>query len=155
MRRGLVFWLVLVVTPAVWVPAAQDNAADRRYAIQPNLEKYPQGTPKETLASVIAAIEERRIDYLLAQLADPDFVDGRVKDVYKGQFDELVAETKRKLADNPDTLKELQRFLKEGEWDSVENTASASLKDVKDRKVFMKKIGKRWYLENKQKEESK
>ena len=46
-------------------------------------------------------------------------------------------------------------FLMLAEWDSVENTATGTLKDVKDRQVFMKKIGKRWYLENKEKAEAK
>ena len=99
------------------------------------------------------AIEKQRIDYLLAHLADPDFVDERVKNVYGGNFDELVGETTVKLKDNPNEVKLLERFLKEGEWEEKKDTAVARLKDVKDRQVFMKKIGKNWYLENKQREE--
>ncbi len=81
-------------------------------------------------------------------------MDERVKEVYGGNFDELVKETTTKLKDNPMEAKLLERFLKEGEWDAKENTATASLKDVKDRQVFMKKVGKSWYLENKQKAEN-
>jgi hypothetical protein len=124
-----------------------------RYGIEPRLQTYPQSTPKETLASVIAAFEARRIPYLLAQLSDPDFVDKRVKEFYSGQFDELVRETSMKLADNPAMVKELRRFLKEGEWEERENAANVKLKDVKNHQVFFRKIGSRWYLENRQKPE--
>ena len=132
----------------------QEARAAKRYGIEANLDSFPQATPKEALASVIQAIENKRIDYLLAQLTEPDFVDQRVKEVYGGDFDELVKETTTKLNDNPGTLKELRRFLKEGDWENADTTATAKLKDVKDRQVFMKKVDKRWYLENRQKAET-
>jgi hypothetical protein len=133
---------------------AQETDAPRRYGIIAKLDTYPQATAKEALASVITALENRRFDYLLAQLTDPSFVDKRVKDVYDGNFDEFVRETTTKLNDNPATLKELKRFLKEGEWEGEDASATAKLKDIKDRQVFMKKVGKRWYFENKQKPET-
>ena len=142
-------WLGVVAVPA----QPPQEAAPRRYGIEANLRDYPQETPKETLASVLRAIERRRINYLLAQLADPAFVDKRVKEIYGGEFEELVRETTHKLADNPAEVKQLQRFLKDGEWEGGETTASVNLKDVKDRQVFFRKIGQRWYLENRQKPE--
>jgi hypothetical protein len=57
-----------------------------------------------------------------------------------------------KLLDDPETVPQLRRFLKEGEWEKGEEVASAKLKDSKDR-VFFKKIGDRWYLENRKKVE--
>jgi hypothetical protein len=151
MRVGLVVCFSLVLVAG---SAAQDTGTSKRYQIAANLDTYPQATPKETLASVLAAIENQRVDYLLAQLAEPDFVDKRVEQVYGGNFDELVKETTTKLTDSPGMAKELQRFLKEGEWESGDGTATAKLKDIKDRQVYMKKIGQRWYLENRQKPEA-
>ncbi len=150
MRIGLALWVALILVTGT---QAQESRAPRRYGIEANLDIYPQATPKEALASVIAAIENKRVDYLLAQLTDPSFVDQRVKEVYGGDFDELVKETVTKLNDNPGTVKELRRFLKEGEWESADSTAVAKLKDIKDRQVFMKKGEKRWFLENRQKPE--
>src|SRR5260370_14709161 len=46
------------------------------YAAQPKL--YPQKTPRETLESIIKAIIDQRMEYKLAHLADPEYVDGRV-----------------------------------------------------------------------------
>jgi hypothetical protein len=151
MRIGLALWVALILVTST---QAQESRGPRRYGIEANLDTYPQATPKEALASVIAAIENKRVDYLLAQLADPSFVDQRVKEVYGGDFDEFVKETVTKLNDNPGTVKELRRFLKEGEWESADSTAIAKLKDTKDRQVFMKKGDKRWFLENRQKPET-
>ena len=134
--------------------AAAARTPPRRYGVLLNQQSYPQEDYKQALASVIKTIDRQRIDYLLAHLADPDFVDERVKEVYGGNFDELVKDTTTKLTDNPAEMKQLERFLKEGDWDAKETTAAARLKDVKDRQVFMKKVGKSWYLENRQKTEN-
>jgi hypothetical protein len=152
MPRLLALGIVLAWTAVVPAQPPQETAP-RRYGIEANLRDYPQESPKETLASVLRAIERRRINYLLAQLADPAFVDKRVREVYGGNFEELVRETTHKLADDPAVGKELVRFLKDGEWEGGETTATVKLKDVKDRQVFFHTIGRRWYLENRQKPE--
>src|SRR5262245_61113248 len=74
-------WLVLLLCPLAAI--AQDTA---RYGISLDVKTYPQATAKEALASVLKAIDARKIDYLVAQLADPSFVDDRVKRVYAGKF---------------------------------------------------------------------
>jgi hypothetical protein len=125
--------------------------AGNRYGIYIRLQDYPQGTAKETLASVLTALDENQMAYVLAQLTNPTFVDRRVSEVYGGRFEELVKEATAKLAGNPNTIKELRRFLLEGEWQGTDTSASARVKDVKDHKVFLAKIGDRWYLENRQK----
>jgi hypothetical protein len=154
MRTSFLVALGVTLSVGVCISSAQDAPSPARYGVEANLESYPQGSAKETLASVISAIEMKRFDYLLAQLADPKFVDQRVKDVYGGEFEELVRETRSKFTDNPASVKELKRFLKEGEWENTEEDAAAvKLMDVKDRQVFMKKVGKRWYLENRQQSE--
>jgi hypothetical protein len=154
MRTGLAVLMCLTFIEMANAQQDQDATPPRRYGVLLNQRTYPQEDAKQALASVVKAIDRQRIDYLLAHLADPEFVDERVKEVHGGNFDELVKETATKLKDNPAEAKLLERFLKEGEWDAKENTATASLKDVKDRQVFMKKVGKSWYLENKQKAEN-
>jgi hypothetical protein len=121
-----------------------------RYGIQPNVELYSQATPKEALASVLKAIDGGRITYLLAQLADPQWVDGRVAQLHSGNFDALVEETTQKLNHDRTSLKELRRFLSDATWEVGDTTASAQLKDVKNHRVYLRKIGDRWYLESRQ-----
>jgi hypothetical protein len=144
---------LLAAPPGAEAKDAKEKSA-RRYLIDPNLEGYPQDLPKTALESVLKAIEAKKVDYLLAQLADPAFVDNRVR-LYDGNFDDLVKETSRHFANDPTLVKSLKQLAKEGEWETADMSASVFLKANKDKRVFMKKIGTRWYLENRQKEKSK
>ncbi|HZT81960.1 MAG TPA: hypothetical protein VFA26_17170 [Gemmataceae bacterium] len=148
MRRALVV-LAVVMAPAL-APGREPPA---RYGVQPDLKTYPQATPKEALGSVLKAIDNKRPDYLLAQLADPEWVDRRVKG-NGGRFEDLVAETRAKLLDDPAAARQLRRFLTEGEWEAGETAASVKLKDVSDRRVYLRKAGGRWFMENRRQPEA-
>jgi hypothetical protein len=123
----------------------QNKAAATRYAIAVDLKAYPQGSAKETLASALKAIEAKRVDYLTAQLADPAFVDDRVKRLYGGRFAEQVEDTRGRL--DSLTVKVLQRFLKDGKWEEDKDRATVRLKD-NERRVNFKKVDGRWYMEH-------
>src|SRR6516164_6015386 len=101
MRVGLTVLLSAVLSASLLAQAPQEKGSAKRYGIELRLKKFPQSTPKETLASVVLAIQERNFAYLLAELADPNFVDKRVKDNHGGSFDEFVKEASMKIADNP------------------------------------------------------
>ena len=60
----------------------------------------------------------------------------------------LAEQIRRKIEDEPDNLKDLKRFAREGLIQSGGETASATLRDVKDRGLYFKKVGSRWFLEN-------
>jgi hypothetical protein len=132
----------------VWSQEAKK--VPQRYMIDANLDDYPQDSAKKTLESVIKAIEAGKIDYLLAHLADPKFVDMRVR-LHDNKFDDLVKETTDYLANDPAILKDMKRFAKEGEWETGDAAASVYGKENKDRRVFLRKIGDRWFLENRRK----
>jgi hypothetical protein len=142
---GLLGVLGLVL---VGVSFAQDGPAPR-YGVEADLKSFPQSTPRETLATILQAIERKRINYILAHLTDPVFVDERLKST-KVTFEQLVDEVSKKFADEPDTIKELKRFWKEGKWTDSGETATATLDDVKGRQVYMQKRGTRWFLDNRQ-----
>src|SRR5437868_6335757 len=101
MRPGFALLAVILMAAVLQAQQDQDDTPLRRYGVILNQQSYPQADYKQALASVMKAIDRQRIDYLLAHLADPDFVDERVKEVYGGNFDELVKETTTKLRDNP------------------------------------------------------
>ncbi len=146
MRRGFVLLFALT---AGGLGAAEPPKEGARYGIAPNLEAYPQATAKETLASVLKAIDAGRFDYLAAQLADPDWVDERVGRLFGGRFAEQVEDTRARL--DPGTVKLLRRFLTDGEWTAAGDKESVRLKDVSDRGVFFRKKGDRWFLEHRSK----
>jgi hypothetical protein len=133
-----------------------------RFGLDVNPDLYPQKTPQDTLQSIVKAYENKRMDYLLAHLADPRFVDETVAD-YKNSlrqgaeksrqflaFDRLVSETTQYFLDDPTLLKELRRFAKDAEWETNDSQSIGTLKSVQGRKVFLRKHENRWFLENRQ-----
>ena len=116
----------------------------KRFGVEADLKTFPQGTPQEALASVLKAVEQKRADYILAHLADPQFVDDRVK---LTGHDELLADTTAKLIGDPGAAKQLQRFLKEGEWTTEDATATVTHKEMGDKVVSFRKIDGRWFLQ--------
>jgi hypothetical protein len=148
MRSAMIFYLAAVFSAHGQTPSAPKPA--QRHGVDPDIITYPQATPKETLASVLKAIESNKIKYLLAQLSDPQWVDQRVKDVHGGKFAAMVEETAAKLANDRASIKELQRFSMVGTWEIKDATATATLADVPNRRVHMKKIEGRWFLESRQ-----
>jgi hypothetical protein len=142
MRAGrAVFLGILLACPLL---GADEPAT--RYTIAPDLKTYPQATPKEALASVLAAVGAKKFAYLTAQLADPEFIDQRVKKVYGGQFEEQVEDTRARL--DPATVKLLKRFLTDGTFVVEKNSAAFSLKDTPDRVVYFRRLGDRWFLQH-------
>jgi hypothetical protein len=137
--------LLLVLAGLVPLSSLAQEMA-RRYGIAPDTKTYPQATAKEALASVLKAAAAGKYDYLTAQLADPAFVDDRVKRLYGGKFEEQVDDTRARL--DPAAQKLLKRFLDEGKWTVGKTEAVTRLDKVKDRVVRLVRKDGRWYLEH-------
>lgn len=61
---------------------------------------------------------------------------------------QLADKMRNKIAEEPDNLKDLKRFAREGLFMDAGDTATATLKDIKDRALYFKKVEGRWFLEN-------
>lgn len=70
--------VLLAVGSAAVAEELKDITLPTRYGISPSGDLYPQGTPKEALASAAKLVEKGRYAYLLAHVVDPAFVDARV-----------------------------------------------------------------------------
>ena len=68
-------------------------------------------------------------------------------------FRRFVSDMREKALDDPNGVKELRRYLREGTWEEGGETAKVTLRGVTDRAVYLKKIGTRWFVENKQVDE--
>jgi hypothetical protein len=147
MRYSFAAALLLGLSLAATGHTAPPN--ETRYGIALDLKTYPQSTAKEALASVIKSVEDKHLDYLVAQLADPDYIDDRVERLFAGKVEPQIEETRLKM--DAGTLKLFQRFLKDGEWTADKTTESVRLKDIKDRSIYFRRVGERWYLENRNK----
>jgi hypothetical protein len=73
------FGMVLIVWAAS-LSAQEPAKLLTRYNIEFNPINYPQKTPQDAMKSIAKALESGRLDYLLAHLADPKFVDPRVNE---------------------------------------------------------------------------
>jgi hypothetical protein len=83
-----------------------------------------------------------------ANLRGPD-LETRIRMVgLRLNVQDLVRQIRQKLADQPDHLRDLRRFARDGQVQAAGETATVTLPDVKDRAVYFKKVGDRWYLEN-------
>jgi hypothetical protein len=145
MRWAIVLacWLCLTAVGRV-----QEDKPLPRFTIAADLKTFPQGTPREALNSALQAIDAKKFDYLVAQLSDPAFVDGRVQ-TFGGRFADQVEDTRVRL--DPGTIKLLRKFQKDGKWQVNEGEAGLSLESNKEQMVFFRKMGNRWYLENRSK----
>lgn len=201
---GLVAVGLLVPSPITGQEKAPDpGEVLPRYGQSYRPKAYPQGSAKEALASVLAAVDAGDYAYLTAHLLDPVFVDARLdamtggpNNVYRtaaaaelerlraiqkrdpsalaeakrvpadpGQyaarltsdtktlaFGQLAKSVKEKFAEDPEALKDLRRFARGGAFPDPKaggDSAKVELADVKDRAVFLKQMGGRWFVENK------
>jgi hypothetical protein len=138
MRTSIALWLGLVAL-------AGAGADGTRYGVAVDLKTYPQATAREALMSVLKAVEAKRFGYLVAQLADPAFVDDRVKRLYGGRFEDQVEDTRARL--DPSTVKLLGRFLEDGEWKEEPDRVTVRLKDC-ERRLYFKNGRGRWFMEH-------
>jgi hypothetical protein len=146
-------WIAIVAAAGLVAAAAAaqkpDSFVTNRFGIDPDLDGYPQTTPKDALRSVLRASDAGRFDYVVAQLTDPAYAEKQVKE--SGSFEKFVAIVKAKWANDPESVKELRRFVSDGNWEESGDAAVAKLKDAKGRQVYFKRVGNRWFLENRQK----
>ena len=147
---------------------AQDDVKKKppeppRFGFLLDEELYAQRMPAEAMRAVVTAIDRRRVDYMLAHLTDPVYVDSWVnqykKDFALGTddgrrllaFERLARETNLYYQNDPLIVKDLRVFAREAKWTEEGDTAVGVVeKTIPARKVFMKKIGERWFLENRQ-----
>ena len=119
------------------------DAPAKRFDVEADPKTYPQATPEEALASVLKAAVGKRADYIVAHLADPEFVDRRVRET---SHDELLAETTAKLVDDPGAAKQLRALLDKGTWQKEGATATVARKEGSDRLASFVQTDGRWFL---------
>lgn len=65
-------------------------------------------------------------------------------------FKVVAKDISANLAENPDRVRDLARFLRNGTVTEAGDAAKFTIVDVKDREVFLKKIGTQWVVEDRQ-----
>ena len=156
--------VVLVVVGTILPTNAQDQPKKPpvRFGFDVDELTFSQRTPDETMKSIAKALDRKKADYLLAHLADPLYVDYWInqykKEFTKGKdegkvllaFDRLVAETNLYFQNDPLIIRDLRVFSRDGKWEEKDDLAIGTVDSIPARKVFLRKMGDRWFLENKQ-----
>ena len=70
-------------------------------------------------------------------------------------FKQLIRDVDQKMRDDPQSLKDMKKFLRDGTFTDEGGGVKVVNPTVMDRALFFKKIGDRWFLENRQAEEPK
>jgi hypothetical protein len=63
-------------------------------------------------------------------------------------FDTLVSELRERFQEDPSHLRELQRYLRDGDVAVTDATAKITLKAEKGKAINFKKIGTKWFIED-------
>lgn len=67
-------------------------------------------------------------------------------------FRQLARDIEEKLLNDPQSLRDMKKILRDGTITDEPGGARASHPDVRDRALYFKKVGDRWFLENRQEE---
>jgi hypothetical protein len=70
-------------------------------------------------------------------------------------FKQLALDVEQKLRDDPQSLKDMKKILRAGTFTDEGAGAKAVNPQVKESALYFKKIGDRWFLENRQADETK
>ncbi len=163
--RWLLRMVIVAIVAFAFVPTHAQDLAKKpavRFGFDVDELTYSQKTPDEAMKSIAKALDRKKADYLLAHIADPFYVDYWInqykKDFTKGTekgkellaFDRLVAETNLYFQNDPLIVRDLRVFSREGKWEEKDDLAIGTVESIPARKVYLRKIGERWFLENKQ-----
>jgi hypothetical protein len=70
-------------------------------------------------------------------------------------FRQLIRDIDEKLLNDPQSVKDLRKIMRDGTFTEEPGGARGTHPDVKDRALYFKRIGDRWFLENRQEENPK
>jgi hypothetical protein len=116
-----------------------------------------------------AAAEKALLTLREQQRRDPNFIGGedavpvnppefaeRVKaEAEKRAFQSVVRSIVENLGESPENVRLLGKFAREGAITDGGTAATVTLKDVPAKQVYLKQVGTRWYVEDRQQEEAK
>jgi hypothetical protein len=88
-------------------------------------------------------------------LDKPKFLAAVIAQSRERAFKQLQRDVEQKMRDDPQSLKDMKKILRDGTFTDEGGGAKAVHPTVMDRALYFKRIGDRWFLENRQADEPK
>ena len=139
--------MILVVTATTLsIPSAvvaEDVDPNLRYGIPVDPTHFRQDGAQQTVRSIVKALDDGKIAYMLAHLIAPEDVDAKLKldrAALRRLADKATSDSTAKLRDA------LVDHLEEGRWIIKGGRALSEMKGRAD--LTLERIGGRWYMHN-------
>ena len=141
---GVILTIVATTTGAIGADdVVRPASLVHRYGIEVDLKRYPQGDPRQTIRSVIKAIQASEVAYLLAHLISPDQVDAK----FHGDPKALNTLASRATPQRTGKIvKALRQQLDDGAWTIHRRLAWAEVDGTPA--LSLEKIGECWFMHN-------
>ena len=145
-ERGRTDYLVAHLIDPAFVDA---RVADRARLLEKQVEEDLRALRERQLDNPALAPREDRVP------ADPKgFAEAVRREAERRAFRLVARDIRATLDENPDHLKDLRRFLRDGQITDAGDTATAAVGAVKDRAVFFRRAGNRWYVQDRKRPEA-
>lgn len=137
----------------VWAPTTSGQTTPLRYGIGRDLNAFPQDSPLTLKSSILKSLEAGRIDYLIAHLTDPKFIDPRIAKSFEGKLENQARETKAKLV-GTELGNQLKLILQGGQL-TIKGNEAVIIHPKLGNGLIVRflKIEKLWYMDNRKSQE--
>ena len=132
--------IVLSIAPTA---AAEQPNPNLRYGIPIDPTHFSQDGAQQTVRSIVKALDDGKVAYMLAHLISPEDVDAKLKldrAALLRLADKATAESTAKLRDA------LVVHLQQGRWIIKGSRALSEVRERAD--LTLERIGGRWYMHN-------
>ncbi len=125
-------------------------ADEKARLLESEAEDHLRGVREKQKANPLGVPPEEKLPYEPKAFAD--FVKVEAKN--RG-FKATIEDVRKKFAADLNIVKEMKRYLRDGEFIETGDTAKVVLKDAKGKGIFFVKVKDRWFVEDRQEEAAK
>lgn len=125
-------------------------ADEKARLLENEAEDHLRGVREKQKANPLGVLPEEKLPYEPKAFAE--FVKVEAKN--RG-FKATIEDVRKKFAADLNIVKEMKRYLRDGEFIETGDTAKVVLKDAKGKGIFFVKVKDRWFVEDRQEEAAK
>ncbi len=125
-------------------------ADEKARLLENEAEDHLRGVREKQKANPLGVVPEEKLPYEPKAFAE--FVKVEAKN--RG-FKAVIEDVRKKFAADLNIVKEMKRYLRDGEFIVTGDTAKVVLKDAKGKGIFFVKVKERWFVEDRQEEAAK